>query len=396
MIVIVALAAVAYVSVQGARPAPAATISAFVLNGALPGPNPSLSWPSGGEAALGVAGMGNLYTHGPQTSTPIASIAKIMTAFVVLRDRPLASGAPGPEITINPAAVTIYHRDKSSGQSVVQVHAGEQLSERQALEGLLLPSGNNVATILAIWVSGSVAAFVKEMNATARSFGLSHTHYADASGVSPSTVSTAADQVRLAMAAMQLPAFRQLVDEPQVELPVAGLQYNVNALLGTDGIVGVKTGFTPGAGGCFVFAAKKVVSGHMVTVVGAVLRQRATAVQPSALEAAFSATTSLLSSAQSRLEAVPILRPGRPVGVVRAPWSSPIAVDASISVTLVGLPGLRPEVSVFIPRRISTPIMGHREIGVAVVNVGGRPVRVPLVVAGKLPGASFLWRLFDV
>ncbi len=383
-------------SVQGARPAPAATISAFVLNGALPGPSPSLSWPSGGEAALGVEGMGNLYTHGPQTSTPIASIAKVMTAFVVLRDRPLAPGAPGPEITITPAEVTIYHRDKASGQSVVRVHAGEQLSERQALEGLLLPSGNNVATILAIWVSGSVAAFVNEMNATARSFGLSHTHYTDASGVSPSTVSTAADQVRLAMAAMELPAFRQLVDKPQVALPAAGLQYNVNALLGTDGIIGVKTGFTPEAGGCFVFAAQKVFSGHVATVVGAILRQRATAIQPSALEAVFSATTSLVTSAQSRLEAVPILRSGKPVGVVRAPWSSPISVDASTSVTLVGLPGLRPEINVFIPRRIATPIFTHRELGVAVVTVPGRRVRVPLIVAGKLPGASFLWRLFDV
>ena len=80
------------------------------------------------------------------------------------------------------------------------------------------------------------------MNARARSLGLRSTRYADASGADPATVSTAGDQFRLTLRALQVPAFRQIVAMPQVTLPVAGVAYNVNAGLGHDGIVGVKTG----------------------------------------------------------------------------------------------------------------------------------------------------------
>ncbi len=84
------------------------------------------------------------------------------------------------------------------------------------------------------------------MNAQAQALGLDRTRYADASGVQAGTVSTAGDQVRLEMVALEVPAFRQIVAMPEVTLPVAGQQYHVDALLGRDGIVGVKTGHLTG------------------------------------------------------------------------------------------------------------------------------------------------------
>jgi serine-type D-Ala-D-Ala carboxypeptidase (penicillin-binding protein 5/6) len=182
------------------------------------------------------------------------------------------------------------------GQSVVKVAAAEKLTERQALEALLIPSGNNIASLLARWDAGSEAAFAAKMNTRARQLGLRSTRYADASGADPATVSTAAGQFRLTVAALQIPAFPQIVALPQVTLPVAGVAYNVNAGLGHDGITGVKTGSSSQAGGCLAFAAIRTVAGSPVTIVGVVLGVRATAARPSELGGVISAAENLLGS----------------------------------------------------------------------------------------------------
>jgi serine-type D-Ala-D-Ala carboxypeptidase (penicillin-binding protein 5/6) len=133
--------------------------------------------------------------------------------------------------------------------------AGETITERQALEALLLPSADNMAWILARWDAGSQAAFAARMNAAARSLAMTGTSYTDPSGLDPCTTSTAADQVRLGIAAMQVPALAAITAESTAVVPVAGVVRNTNALLGQDGIVGLKTGSTQAAGGCLLVAA---------------------------------------------------------------------------------------------------------------------------------------------
>ena len=87
-----------------------------------------------------------------------------MTALVVLADKPLAKGDTGPILTMTDQDVATYMADAAEQQSVVPVTAGEQLSEFEALEALLIPSGNNIAETLARWDAGSVAGFVTKMN----------------------------------------------------------------------------------------------------------------------------------------------------------------------------------------------------------------------------------------
>jgi D-alanyl-D-alanine carboxypeptidase (penicillin-binding protein 5/6) len=229
-------AAVAWVGVQLLRPVPSITLTASVTTvRALPGVTPRPDWPGRAEAAVGLPVTGLLGVHGGSRPVPIASLAKIMTADIVPRDHPLPAAGTGPVIAVAAADAAAYARDQRQGQSVVRVAAGEKLTERQALEALLIPSGNNVASLLARWDAGSEAAFVARMNTRPRQLGLGGTRYADASGADPATVSTAADQFRLTVAALQIPAFRQIVALPQVTLPVAGVAYNVNAGLGHDG-----------------------------------------------------------------------------------------------------------------------------------------------------------------
>src|SRR6266700_261945 len=316
---VMVVAVVAWVGVQLLRPVPPMVLTASVTSvRALPGVAPRPDLPGRGEAAVGLPVTGLLGVHGGSRPVPIASLAKIMTADIVLRGRPLPAAGPGPVIAVAAADAAAYARDQRQGQSVVRVAAGEKLTGCQALEAMLIPSGNNVASLLARWDAGSEAAFAARMNARARQLGLGGTRYADGSGADPATVSTASDQFRLTVAALQIPAFRQIVAMPQVRLPVAGLAYNVNAGLGHDGITGVKTGSSSQAGGCLAFAAIRTVAGSPVTIAGVVLGVRATAARPRELGGVISATENLLGSVGEDLGHAPVGRPGASWGACPA------------------------------------------------------------------------------
>jgi len=196
-----------------------------------------------------------------------------MTAYLVLRDHPLRQGEDGPMITLSDADVADTDRRRRQQESVVSVAAGEQLSELQALQALLVPSANNIAAVLARWDAGSTDRFVARMNATARSLGMTRTRYTDPSGYDEATVSTATDQLRLVDRAMRLPVLASIVATPSVRLPVAGTVHNTDTLLGHDGFVGVKTGSDEAAGGCFAFRAIRLVDGKRTTITGVVLGQ---------------------------------------------------------------------------------------------------------------------------
>ena len=234
---------------------------------------PRTVWPAEGQAAFVQTGQSQIQAGPNQHAAAIASLAKVMTAYLVLRDHPLRPGEEGPTITLTDADVADTDRRRRQQESVVSIAAGEELTELQALQALLLPSANNIAAVLARWDSGPMDRFVARMNATARSLGMSHTRYTDPSGYDDATVSTAADQVRLVDRAMRLPMFASIVATPSATLPVAGTVHNTNTLLGHNGFVGVKTGSTAAAGGCFAFRAIRWIDGKRTTITGVVLGQ---------------------------------------------------------------------------------------------------------------------------
>ena len=233
---------------------------------------PGSAWPESGQAAVQI-GRSRVQAGPNQHAAPIASVAKVMTAYLVLRDHPLGLGEAGPTITLTAADVADTDRRSRRRESVVPVVAGERLTELQALQALLLPSANNIAAVLARWDAGSEARFVARMNAAARSLGMNHTRYTDPSGFDEGTVSTAADQVRIVVRAMRLRVFARIVATPAATLPVAGTVHNTDRLLGQDGFVGVKTGSDNAAGGCFAFRAIRSVHGKRTTITGVVLGQ---------------------------------------------------------------------------------------------------------------------------
>ena len=274
LVVIAAMAAIGYQLLKSSSRA-ASPIDALRAerSGAAGEAVPSTVWPAYGQAAFVETGQPHVHAGPNQHSAPIASVAKVMTAYLVLRDHPLGLGQEGPTIMLTDADVADTDRRRGQQESTVSIEAGEELTELQALQALLLPSANNIAAVLARWDAGSEDRFVARMNAAARSLGMTRTRYTDPSGYDDATVSTAADQVRIVERAMRLPVFASIVSTPSATLPVAGTVHNTDTLLGYDGFVGVKTGSDDAAGGCFAFRAIRRIDGKRATITGVVLGQ---------------------------------------------------------------------------------------------------------------------------
>ena len=353
----------------------------------IPGSAPALPWPSHGEATVGIQGIGIIGSSGGDAPVPIASLTKVMTAYVVLTDHPLGAGQTGPPITMTDADARAYAVGESQNQSVVRVEAGEQLTELQALQATLIGSANNVAVALANWDAGSTSAFVTKMNAEASALGMRTTHYVDTTGLDGGSVSNATDQITLATRAMANPVFGGIVDVPEVTLPVAGVVYNYNALVGHNGIVGIKTGSTLQAGGCFVFAAQRSAGGHSLIVIGAVLGQRG----PSILQAALSAAQKLIDAAAGALQPVAVALPAGRVGTVKAPWGVDRTVTAP-GVTLLGWPGMTVAVTVK-PKPLGRSLGGGQAVATVTYSLGTQTQDVPAGVNGPVLGPSVSWRL---
>lgn len=254
-------------------------------------------WPQRGQAALA---LGNsLPAASPhERPAPIASLAKVMTAYLTLKRYPLSGAQNGFRLAVTAAEAQAEAEDVSEGQSGVAVQVGERLTERQLLEALLIPSGNNIARMLADRVAGSETHFVAEMNAEARALGMDHTTYTDPSGFEPSTVSTAADQLRVFQQAMRFPVFRQIVSMASVTLPVAGRLTNFNPLIAA-GYAG-KTGSDSAAEGCLAFFTHVTLGGRRQTAVGVVMGQGEGSDTSEILAAAGEAAEQLVDSAAPR------------------------------------------------------------------------------------------------
>ena len=166
-----------------------------------------------------------------------------------------------------------YDYDIDNDESNIPIQVGEKLTELQMLEALMNQSANDIAYSLALWDSGTLPAFVAKMNALAASLGAVHSHYVDASGYDPHSVSTASDTLRIAAAGMRIPAFAAVVNLPTVSLPLVGTVHNIVTQIGTNGVVGVKSGYTSQAGGCMVLASYQVIGGRSVLVLASALGQ---------------------------------------------------------------------------------------------------------------------------
>jgi D-alanyl-D-alanine carboxypeptidase (penicillin-binding protein 5/6) len=344
-----------------------------------------LPWPSIGQSAIGAQGYGLLASHKSQTPQPIASVAKIITALAVLQKKPVAAGGQGPVITFNQADADLYDYYYSRDGSIALIKAGEQLSEVQALEAMLLPSGNNVADSLANWAFGSLSAYTVYANGMVKNLGMTHTNVEDASGFTDGTTSTADDLVKLALAALAQPVIAQVVSQQSADLPITGHLRNTNYLLGQDGVFGIKTGNTQKAGGCYLVAAKRQIAGHDVNIIGAVLGAPE-------LNDAITAADNLVIASDSGFKLVTVVHKGQKLDSYVTPWGAKSDVKASQDISLLAWQGL-PIKILNGPTELKAPASSGQRSGIVTVTNGQKSAAAPLVLSQSLPGPSWHWRL---
>ena len=184
----------------------------------------------------------------------IASTTKIMTGLLVCEAGDLDRTVTVPETAAGTEGSSMY------------LKSGETLTRRELLYGMMLHSGNDAALTLAISVSGSEAAFVRQMNRRACALNLTQTHFANPHGLdSGENYSTALDLVRLAQAALQNEQFRAVVSTKTITCAGRTLTNHNKLLWRYDGCIGVKTGYTRHAGRILVSAAER--GGRMLIAV---------------------------------------------------------------------------------------------------------------------------------
>jgi D-alanyl-D-alanine carboxypeptidase (penicillin-binding protein 5/6) len=370
------------------RPIPAvAATGSIPATETISGTPPALPWPNHGSGAVGVQSLGFIASSGNEQPIPAASVTKVMTALIVLEDKPLQKGQSGPTITITDADVQAYQADLANKESVVEVRVGEQLTELDALQGLLIPSANNLAETIARWDAGSVDAFVVKMNKRAADLKLTHTKFADTSGANPASVSTPSDLIVLGVTAMKQEVFAQVVGMGQAQLPVVGIVYNVDAVLGQNGIIGIKTGSGLSTGANFMFAANVTVDGHQITVYGCVMGQLT-------LTAAFASAQGLIGSMQTGLHVRREIARNQTIATYVTPWGAQSDLVAPVDVDLVEWPGM------VLRQRLDTksividkPLPASTREGTVHMVLGDYNLDIPLVTADALYPPGRLWRL---
>lgn len=346
-----------------------------------------ITWPGNTQAAVGATGYGVLATNGEQKPVPTASVAKVLAALAVLQKRPLKPGEQGPTFTVGDQDINFYYQYVAAEGSVVAVNSGEEISEYQALQAMLLPSANNIAKSLVTWVFGSEQNYVTYANAYAKKLGCKQTNITDASGFSPSTVSTASDLVLVGEAALQNPVLAQIVSQTDADIPVAGTVHNVNELLGQNGINGIKTGNTDQAGGVFLASGTYTAAGnHRVTIVSAV-------VGAPSLRSAMDSSLPLLASSQTNFVETKVIRQQQIVGYYNTPWHTSTNAAAAFDLTAFGWKGAlgKPTLSM---EKVRVPAKESQTIGtLTLTDATGHTTSTQVTLQQPVPTPSWQWRL---
>ncbi len=388
--IVLALCVVAAVRLHAAPPVAAVTLTmppdVHVAAASTP---VALPWPTTGQSAIAVPAIGIDVTSGPEQSVPIASLTKMMTAYLVLRDHPLKPDENGPSITMTQTDLDDFETDTVEDEANAQVTVGEVLTEHQLLEGLLVHSANNFADTLARWDAGDVPTFVAKMNAMAQQLGMLHTHYADPSGFDEGSQSTAGDLLKVASLDMENPAFASIVKMSSVTLPVAGTISTYTPWLGFQGVIGVKSGFTTAAGGCDVVAVMRQAHGKNVMILAAVTGQSG----PNVLDAAGYLALKLADNVGVSIGSTAVVHAGDEVAEVKAGGHT-VAATAGSTVTMLSWPGVSAHQKVVRGRTVRAGAGAGTRIGSVVVGLGTQRAVIPVRLKAPLPKPTMLQRLF--
>jgi serine-type D-Ala-D-Ala carboxypeptidase (penicillin-binding protein 5/6) len=352
----------------------------------LPGEGASALSVAGGEVYLGPDAAGTWLTSGTDDARPIASISKLITALVVLDARPLAGpDDPGPTLTFDKAAHDLYDKYYVQGATVAAMPIGSRLSERDALAALLIPSASNYAEAVSTWAFGSQTAFVAAARSWLAAHGLAHTRLVEPTGIDRRNTSTPSDLLALGRIAAAHPVVSALTATRTAVLGDIGAVSNTNALLGVDGITGLKTGnLGEGTHNLLYTATLDVGAEAPLLVTGVVMGG-------STRESVQASVRALLDGIRRGFHAVPVVEAGREVGTLTTPWGS----SARLVVAQAGSVFTWSDTPVTVAMDVRTPTQYRdgEQVGEVTWSAGAHSGASDVRVAGTIQPPTAWWRL---
>ncbi|WP_210581623.1 D-alanyl-D-alanine carboxypeptidase [Streptomyces sp. GESEQ-4] len=390
---LVLLLAVVFAVVQAVRPLPTPELALTADDSyTFEGNKVDLPWPGEGQGWMDVNGIGTMGNFGEQKPVAIGSVAKAMTAYIVLKDHPLKPGDEGPKIKVDALAEKEGGYNQAGESTLNTVKAGDTLTLKQALSAIMIPSANNIARLLARWDAGSEKAFIEKMNDAAKELGMKNTTYTDASGLKETTVSTAEDQVKLGNELVEIQALVDITKLPYWHDPSGQRWNNYNKLVPYNDGIGIKTGTTTAAGGNLLYAATKEIEGETVTVVGAILGQHTAPI----IDTVNAVSKTAMLAAQDAITSERILKKGDVVGYVDDQLGGQTPIVVTKDVAAVGWAGLKVKVS-FASDEVPHTAKAGTKVGALTVGDGsGGAVEVPVALQTDLGEPGFTDKLTRV
>lgn len=341
------------------------------------------AWPSAGAASIGMDGKIKADFNGDELRA-MASITKVITALVVLERRPINTGEIGDVLTMTEKDVALYEKTKAVNGSNIEVKIGENINQIAMLEAMMLVSANNIADSLVNWAFGSEEEYLTAANNWLTKNGFTNTKVVDASGLNPASVSTANELVKLAMIADKNAVIRGIFSAKEAQFPGVGKITNTNALLGINGIYGLKTGHTTTAGANLLFVSQYKLGQSEKTIYGVVLGQSD--------EGLFQVAKDLNNSAQSNIVRVVIAAKGAVIGQITSRWGAAADIVLASDLTVANWKDentAQTAVNASINLSGMTSIAGGQKIGVATTGFE----EVDVVTKETLRAPDFLWRI---
>lgn len=340
---------------------------------------------TGASAIADSAHRGVFARSGDAEQLPMAGIAKIVAALVILDEKPLPSDGDGPKVPITSKDYAEYERLRDAGIVTVTAYPGDSWSERDMLQAMLLGSSNNHAETLARWAFGSLDAYRDAASEWLTEHGLTHTTIADATGLSAASTASADDLADIALIATNDAALSSVITSPVDGIArdrgvENGMQDHEHA-----GVTMLSRSFTDAAGMCVLFAADVPVDDDShYRFVGALLRLPDQDSVDDAIDA-------LMDSADAGATDSPVLAPGDVVANVSTPWGATARAVAGSSEHsphwATGTSDLTLK-----SRTFATATEGEI-IARASVSAESGPVDVPVKIDRSIYAPDVFWRL---
>lgn len=338
---------------------------------------------TGGEELLGPDGAG-LSTVSDDSPRSMASITKVITALVILNAKPLAGpDDPGPTITFSKADHDLYDAYYVQGATIAAMPTGSTMSLHDALEMMLVISATNYADAVSTWAFGSRSAFLSATKSWLAANGFAHTTVVEPTGLDPRSTSTPSELIALGKLAMADPVISSIVALPALDVPGFEGQGNTNALLGTEGIRGVKTGTLD--------TANLLFSSHLDVGLGAPLDITGVVLGAFSRDSVDAEVRVWLESIRTGFHSVPVATAQQPVGTFTTPWgeSSPVVLASSTSLFTWSD---TPVTAAMTPLRLTTGQAGEK-VGEVTFTAGPRTATVDVLLERAIPQPDQWWRL---